>query len=83
MSWQVIKVAKPCTLPKGSGNRGFVCCKPPPTSRNRADKAPASATMMALSPSLEAGGSTMLQTLTPGDGSEKETHKTISRYLKI
>lgn len=79
----MIKAAKLCALPKGSRNWGFVCCKPPLTGRKRADRASASTTMTVLSLSLEAGGSAMLQKLTPRDESEKKTHKTISRFLKI
>lgn len=79
----MIKAAKLCALPKGNGNMGFVYCKPPLIGRKRADRASISATMTALSLSLETGGSTMLRTLTLGDESEKKTHKTISRYLKI
>lgn len=79
----MIKAAKFCALPTGSGNWGFVCCKPPVPGRKRADRSPASSTKTALSLSLEAGASAVPQTPTPREESEKRTHKTISRYLEI
>lgn len=66
---------------KGQWKQGVCALQTSTDCGKGADRASANATMMVLSLSLEPEGSAILQTL--GDEGEKDTQRTISRYLKI